>query len=240
MEKCVGCLTPLQTGFFSKAEELSDKTYLCDPCSEKVRSAFKNMDLGNLVYFKGYTSFQMQELLVKETKFQWLLRELAKTYLITVSDTAMITKLFMALADGESMVHAAGALYGNKRGILLATNRRLMFVGANSQIKLPECIDYKEVTSVDFISINNQIKITTPEATLFFSGIMNQPEKFCSKIRQQIDQINNKGQGETRPSQNTNEPSLFDILERLGSFRQNGIITDEEFAEQKSKLLERL
>jgi hypothetical protein len=69
---------------------------------------------------------------------------------------------------------------------------------------------------------------------------MNQPEKFCSKIKQQIDQINNKGQGETRPSQNTNESSLFDILERLGNFRQNGIITDEEFAEQKSKLLERL
>jgi hypothetical protein len=80
----------------------------------------------------------------------------------------MVTKLFTALADGESTVHACRALYGNKRGILLATNRRLMFVGANSQIKLPESIDYKEIASADFISINNQIKITTPEITLFF------------------------------------------------------------------------
>ena len=234
MEKCVGCLTPLQTGFFSKSEELSDKTYLCDPCSEKVRSAFKNMDLGNLVYFKGYTSFQIQELLVKETLFQWLLRELVRTYHIAISDTSMVTKLFTALVEGENIVHAAGALYGNKRGILLATNKRLMFVGASSQVKLPESIDYKEITSVDFIPYNDQIKITTPESVLFFSGTVKPSGKLYEKIKQQLQQINAKH------SQNTDEPSLFDILERLGDFRQNGIITDEEFAEQKTKLLERL
>lgn len=46
-------------------------------------------------------------------------------------------------------------------------------------------------------------------------------------------------------SQNTidvEEPelSVFDLLEQLGQLRENGILTDDEFTEQKKRLLEKL
>ncbi|PTT26917.1 hypothetical protein DBR28_17545 [Chryseobacterium sp. HMWF028] len=34
--------------------------------------------------------------------------------------------------------------------------------------------------------------------------------------------------------------AIFEQLEKLGKLRENGILTDEEFAEQKKKLLDKL
>lgn len=242
MEKCVGCSTLLKnaTGFFSTGEELANKTYICEPCSEKVRTAFRNMNLGNVVYFKSYTSFQIQELLAKDVLFQNFIHHLVRTYDIAFSSTSSVMKLFLALIENEWTEHASNVFYGNIFGILLATNKRLMFIRDKSNITLPEIIDYRDIVSVDFVASEDRIDIGTPDIVLSFSGILKQPGLLSGKIKRQVELITGKPKPQTESSPNSNDLSVFDVLERLGGFRQKGIITDEEFAEQKKKLLERL
>lgn len=239
MEKCIGCLAPLQnTGFFSTGEKLADHTFVCSACSEGARNALVNMDLSTTI-FSSYTSFQVQELLVKEQQFKKFARQIASTYNIVSLQNSLTKKLFTALLEGENIVDAARAIYENRSGVLLTTDKRLLFAAENIHISLPEVINYNEIISVDMIDSNSEIRVTTSDSVLRFLKIL-WTEKLYRKIRNQITLSKKNKTEQIIPSQNSNDPSLFDIIERLGSFRQNGVITDEEFAEQKKKLLERL
>ncbi|WP_160137455.1 SHOCT domain-containing protein [Chryseobacterium sp. c4a] len=242
MVNCIGCLVPLKnvSGFFSAIEELADNTYLCNNCGVKTRDILKIMDVFHTGSFQNYSSFQIQELLAKGIRFEKFSDQLEGKYFVHLSQKPAIKKLFNALLDDENIIHASNAVYNNHSGVLLATERRLLFVGADSKISLPEIIDYDEVISVDLIEPVNHIKITTSENIFNFLEVLHEPEKCLAKIEEQIKLFKDKKLTESQPIQNNNEPSLFDILERLGSLRQNGLITDEEFAEQKKKILVQL
>lgn len=237
MANCIGCLVPLKnaSGFFSAIEELADNTYLCNDCGKKTRDILKMMDVFHTGLLQKYNSFQVQELLTKGIRFGKFRYQLEENYFVLLSQKLAIKKLFNALWDDENVVHASNAVYCNHLGVLLATDRRLMFVGADSKISLPEIIDYDEIISVDLIESTNHLKITTSEDVFNFLDVLCEPEKCLPKIEEQINLIKNKKLTESQSIQNNNEPSLFDILERLGSLRQNGLITDEEFTEQKKK-----
>lgn len=242
MENCIGCLIPLQNvaGFFSTTEELSNNTFLCNSCGVKAHDVLNIMNIPHTGLLQKYSSFQVQELLAKGILFEKFHYQLVEKYYILLSQNSAIKKLFNAFWDDESIVHASNAGYNNNFGILLATDRRLMFMGADAKINLPEIIDYNEIISIDLIESMNEIKVATSENTFSFSDVLSEPEKCLAKIERQIDFIKDKKPTEAHPIQNNNEPSLFDILERLGGFRQNGLITDEEFTGQKKKILERL
>ncbi|MDN3692876.1 hypothetical protein QWZ06_11585 [Chryseobacterium tructae] len=242
MENCIGCLVPLQnvSGFFSDIEELADNTYVCNSCGLKAREVFIIMDIPHTGSLQKYSSFQIQELLAKGIWFEQFSYQLVEKYNILLSQNSAIKKLFNALLYDENIVHASNAVYDSNFGVLLATDRKLMFIGADAKINLPEIIDYSEIISIDLITSMNQIKITTTENIFNFSDVLNEPEKCLLETERQIDLTKDKKPTETQPIQNNNEPSLFDILERLGCFRQNSLITDEEFTEQKKKILERL
>ncbi|BAP31964.1 uncharacterized protein CHSO_2927 [Chryseobacterium sp. StRB126] len=242
MENCIGCLVSLKnvSGFFSATEELADNTYLCNGCGAKTRDILKIIDVFHTGSFQNYSSFQVQELLAKGIRFEKFSNQLVEKYNVLLSQNSAIKKLFNVLWDNENIVHASNAVYSNNFGVLVVTDRRLMFMGADLEIKLPEIIDYNEIISVDLVAEMSHIKVTTSENIFNFSDVLNEAEKCFAEIEKQIELVKDKKLTEARSFHNNNEPSLFDILERLGSFRQNGVITGTEFTEQKKKILEQL
>lgn len=242
MEKCIGCMAPLQnTALFSTREQLADHTYVCNTCGERARNALANMYLSTTI-FSSCTAFQVQELLVKGQQFEKFYCRIVNDYFsISLLQSSLINKLFIVLLEGENIMFGDKALYENKTGALFVTNKRLLFVAENSPVGFPEIIDYNDIISVDMVDFNCEIRITTSDSVLLFLKVLWTKE-FYKRIKKQIALLNENEneQVQVLPSQNSNNPSVFDILERLGSFRQNGVITDEEFAEQKKKLLERL
>ncbi|MCS4304727.1 SHOCT domain-containing protein [Chryseobacterium sp. BIGb0232] len=240
MEKCIGCLAPFQnTGFFSTKEELADHTYVCNSCGEQARKALANMYISTTI-FSSCTAFQVRELLVKGEQFEKFYCQIVNDYTsISLFQSSLINKLFISLLEGEKIVIGDKAVYENKSGALFVTNKRLLFVTESSPVGFPEVIDYHDIVSVDMINSDNEIRIITSDNSLRFLKIL-WTEKFQKQIKKQIELSKKSKQEKVIPSQNNNDSSLFDILERLGSFRQNGVITDVEFAEQKKKLLERL
>ncbi|RTZ46853.1 SHOCT domain-containing protein [Chryseobacterium arthrosphaerae] len=67
-------------------------------------------------------------------------------------------------------------------------------------------------------------------------------EKFYDKIRTIYNPPVEQPQkqiGSTAAKSKSSE-TIFEQLEKLGKLRENGILTDAEFAEQKKKLLEQL
>ncbi|PWN68119.1 hypothetical protein C1638_001725 [Chryseobacterium oncorhynchi] len=64
-------------------------------------------------------------------------------------------------------------------------------------------------------------------------GVYNQPQE---SLTQPVEQPKKQ----TQPVKRLSTEEVFEQLEKLGRLRENGVLTDAEFAEQKKKLLEQL
>ncbi|AZB02217.1 SHOCT domain-containing protein [Chryseobacterium joostei] len=64
-------------------------------------------------------------------------------------------------------------------------------------------------------------------------GIYNQPQESQTQPVE-------KPKKQTQPVKTLSTEEVFEQLEKLGRLRENGVLTDVEFAEQKKKLLEQL
>ena len=109
--------------------------------------------------------------------------------------------------------------------------------------------DYPNETikAVSFVSHSKSpiIKLHLDERVVEFECFMDKEdaEKFYDKIKG-IYNNSQKNSSKQIGSANTNisvsSEEIFNQLEKLGKLRENGILTDTEFAEQKKKLLQQL
>jgi hypothetical protein len=125
----------------------------------------------------------------------------------------------------------------NHHIILAATDRRLIFVDKEFMYGLKvEDFSYSKISSIqyekDFLLASIDIQVTDDIVEIDGVGKYH-AELFCEKVREFM----------SRPEgffQNTAEPSVLDQLEQLGRLREAGVLTEEEFLEQKKKLMEKL
>jgi len=133
-------------------------------------------------------------------------------------------------------------------GVLVATPKRMISV-SKGMFGAAKINDYRNETikSVSFVTDPRSpiIKLHLDERVVEFECYMDKEdaETFYDTIKamynnpkeQPLKQIHTAGKSVSQPSE-----EIFNQLEKLGKLRENGILTDAEFAEQKKKLLEQL
>ncbi|MBP2615374.1 PH domain-containing protein [Chryseobacterium jejuense] len=121
--------------------------------------------------------------------------------------------------------------------ILVATDRRLMFVDKEFMYGLTvEDYSYTKISSIQYETamMLASIDIQVSDDLVEIDGVGKYEAKlFCEKVRDFM----------SRPeeyTQHTSEPSVLDQLEQLGRLKESGILNEEEFNEQKKKIIDKL
>lgn len=207
----------------------------------------------------SHTSVRFSIGKTKPTRFDEIQEQIfALNVKLSSSVNDEIDELVKILDTDEKLVAIADAkyLYNNANGLLVATQRRLVFLnkkffGGVYKKEFP----HQNINTVldDTGEKDSSLKILTkgPTADFILNG-SNSAQLFCKAIegyiknsehiqKPQLTQPELKTSA-FQPSQSVQEdPStVFDKLEKLGRLRENGILAEEEFAEQKKKLLNKL
>ncbi|MGE8433578.1 PH domain-containing protein [Chryseobacterium joostei] len=118
--------------------------------------------------------------------------------------------------------------------ILVVTDRRLIFVDKEFMYGLKvEDFSYSKISSIQYETelMLASIDIHVSDDIVEIDGVGKyDAELFCEKVRNFM----------SRPEeyfQNKSEPSTLDQLEQLGRLKESGVLSEEEFNEQKKKLL---
>jgi hypothetical protein len=169
---------------------------------------------------------------------------------LSVFTKGEIKELPYLIAEDEKIIAITDAQFVNTlaAGILVATPMRLISV-SKAMFGAAKINDYPNETikAISFVTDPRSpiIKLHLDERVVEFECFMDKDdaEQFYDKIKaiynnpkeQAPKQIDTVSKGVSVSSE-----EVFNKLEKLGKLRENGILTDAEFAEQKKKLLEQL
>ncbi|GEN68653.1 PH domain-containing protein [Chryseobacterium rhizosphaerae] len=169
---------------------------------------------------------------------------------LSVFTKGEIKELPYLIAEDEKIIAITDAQFVNTlaAGILVATPMRLISV-SKAMFGAAIINDYPNETikAISFVTDPRSpiIKLHLDERVVEFECFMDKDdaEQFYDKIKaiynnpkeQSPKQIDTVSKGVSVSSE-----EVFNKLEKLGKLRENGILTDAEFAEQKKKLLEQL
>jgi hypothetical protein len=155
-----------------------------------------------------------------------------------------IRELPNILWEGEAIRGAAQGVYNSHIGILVATDRRLIFVDKGMISLKVEDFPYDKVSSIQY-----QTGWIFGDITIFASGNRAQIKQipkdaaraFAETVR---NMISGGAPAPQAPPQSAPAPQaagagddFMEKLEKLARLKEQGILTDEEFAEQKAKVL---
>lgn len=135
--------------------------------------------------------------------------------------------------------------YNSKIGALFATNKRLIFVDKGLIFGLKvEDFPYDKITSIQY-----ETGLMFGKITIFASGNKSELKDatkdlvriFAETVRAKIENKGKPSQSTSTPTTPHQELSMEDKiaqLERLQKLKEAGILTDDELAIQKAKILE--
>ena len=131
--------------------------------------------------------------------------------------------------------------YNNGRGMLVATNRRLIFIDKGMVSLKVEDFSYDKIASIE-----SKTGMVFGSLTIYASGNKEKFEYadkellrgFADFLRAKISTQKPQSSPVSSPVENPSSTiSVADELEKLAGLRDRGIITKEEFSAQKAKLL---
>ena len=131
--------------------------------------------------------------------------------------------------------------YNNGWGILVATNRRLLFIDKGVISLKVEDFPYDKITSIE-----SKTGMVFGRLTIYASGNKEQLEYADKELLRGFADFLRAKISTQKPQSSPSTPSVkkpvmtmsvADELEKLAGLRDRGIITNEEFAAQKAKLL---
>jgi len=155
-----------------------------------------------------------------------------------------IKELPNILWTDETVENVIQGTYNNGNGILVATNRRLVFVDKGILFGLKvEDFSYDKISSIQY-----ETGIFFGKLTIFTSGnkavvdnvIKAKVRVFGDWVRARISAPKEKAVQEspTHSQNNTQDNvNIADQLERLAKLKEKGFLTEDEFTSQKKKLL---
>jgi hypothetical protein len=171
-----------------------------------------------------------------------------------LKDSEVNALLNILEADEKVVAIAEGTFeYNELKGMVLATQKAILFVDRNILGEFKKKFPLTTITSIQHDShlMSSALKVFTPgfiaEFTLKSRGAA---KKFYENVEPYLVRYGNdsgayiKQQQKPEPQQESvkkEDPEvIFNRLEKLGKLRDDGILTEEEFAEQKKKLLAKL
>lgn len=142
-----------------------------------------------------------------------------------------IKRLETHLLDGETVEAMTTGAYGKGTGLLVMTSQRLLFVQDGVMSKTTEDFPYPQIASVSWKS-----GMALGTLTVFAGGTHAEIKNMNKTDGKAISDALRSRVGQ--PTAGVAAPAdLADQLGRLASLRDQGILTEEEFAVQKAKLL---
>jgi hypothetical protein len=161
-----------------------------------------------------------------------------------------IKELPYLISEDEQIIAITDAQFVNTldAGVLVATPKRMLSV-SKGMFGTAKINDYRNETiqSVSFVTDPRSpvIKLHLDERVVEFECYMDKEdaEKFYDTIKVIYNTPKEQSPKEINiasKNASVSPEEVFNQLEKLGKLRENGILTDAEFAEQKKKLLEQL
>lgn len=247
MSNCSVCSVKLKfmnTPTFG-AGKLNDGSVICTSCYKKINKinpsiAFKLKkhsltDIQNLLQEKEETDSSKNE---KLNDIKAEIKSLNLSNISTFFGRKEINELPQILAENEKIDHIIQGTYNNGNGILVSTNRRLVFIDKGMIYGLKvEDFPLEKISSIQYETglILGKVKIHTSGNIASIDNV----EKASSRIFAEF--VRDKLSKPKEPiAQNSQEPNILEQIEKLGKLKDSGILTEAEFSEQKAKLLEKL
>ena len=141
------------------------------------------------------------------------------------------------LWEDELIENIVQGLYNNGNGILVATNKRLVFVdkGMLGGLRV-EDFPYDKISSIQY-----QTGLMFGKITIFTSGnkaeitqvLKKEARDFSEYVRARVSGRKDHASAPQQPAQE--DPVA--LLERLAQLKAQGILTEEEFAAKKRQVL---
>ncbi len=148
-----------------------------------------------------------------------------------------VKELPTILSADEELLAITGGQYHDGHGILVGTNIRLIFIDKGLLFGLKvEDFPYEKISSIEYKQglMFGTISIYTSGNKADITYIPNIAiDEFVGFVRN----MTHKTENVAEPQTSTQDQDLISKLERLASLKEKGVLTDEEFNEQKKKLL---
>ena len=146
------------------------------------------------------------------------------------------------LWENENVENLIQGMYNNGNGILVATNKRLIFIDKGLVFGLKvEDFPYDKISSIQYST-----GLLLGKLTIFASGnkaVIDNVEKkrvriFGDFVRNKISSKNTVETPTNQSQQKTDtSDDIVSKLERLAKLKEQGILTEKEFIQQKQKIL---
>jgi hypothetical protein len=143
-----------------------------------------------------------------------------------------IKRLETHLLDGETVEAMTTGAYGKGTGLLVMTNQRLLFVQDGMMSKTTEDFPYSQIASVSWKS-----GVALGTLTVFAGGTHAEIKNMNKNDGKAISDALRTRVGQPTSGVPAAAIDLADQLGRLAALRDQGVLTEEEFAAQKAKLL---
>lgn len=151
-----------------------------------------------------------------------------------------IKELPNILWEDEVVQKLEEGIYKGGLGLLVATNKRLIFIDKGMFSLKVEDFGYDKITSIEY-----KKGLLMGDITIYASGNKaeitsmgkNECQNFAEFIRANLGNMNKEQKNETSPKADNNSDDVVSKLERLAVLKEKGILTDEEFLVQKVKIL---
>ncbi len=148
-----------------------------------------------------------------------------------------IKELPNILWEDEVIQKLEEVFYKSGTGILVATNRRLIFINKGMFSLKVEDFSYDKITSIEY-----KKGLLVGEITIYASGNRatienigkNEAQNFAEFIRANLGNMNKVQNSEIVAS---NSDDIVSKLERLAVLKEKGILSEDEFLTQKAKIL---
>jgi hypothetical protein len=156
-----------------------------------------------------------------------------------------IKRLTRHLWEGETVEQMTTGMYGKGNGLVVVTDRRLLFVHEGVMSQTSEDFPMDKVSSVQW-----QAGMMTGEIVIFASGnkseikMVNKDDgkEIVDRIRHRISAPSHAASSDAAPAAASNPPPAdpMEQIKKLGELRDAGLLTQEEFDSKKADLLNRM
>lgn len=148
------------------------------------------------------------------------------------------------LNEGEHIAHLASGSYNGKAGLIVATDRRVLFLSAGMMGSQFEDIPFSKISSVQQSS-GMMLASMVVHASGTKAEISNLNKDMAKALAEYVRSRTGDQQSQPQTSQQppaqvsteVPEADVADQIRKLGELRDEGLLTDEEFAAKKKDLL---